>query len=102
MKECPHCCEVLPDEVKHCRFCKKNTEMKPEFGEKAKRFEDLRKEIKGKESYIKSLEKDVMYLRAANAERKEGFQVAGIMVVFIIVASLLIHFDWTPGLHHLF
>ena len=57
MKECPHCSEVLPDEVKWCRFCKKNTEMEPKFGEKAKRLEALRNEIKGNESYIKSLEK---------------------------------------------
>ena len=54
------------------------------------------------EEVTKSLEKDKRYLLATNAERKEGVQVAGIMVVFVIVASLLIHFDWTPGLHHLF
>ena len=102
MKECPHCSEVLPDEVKWCRFCKKNTEMKPKFGEKAKRLEALRNEIKGKESYIKSLEKEAWHLRVAKAERKEVLQVTGFMVVFIIVLGLPFYFDWYPGLHHLF
>ena len=104
-KLCPHCFYYPKKPLRLgvlCLNCDKDTRITPKFEETVERIIDLKKQNDDLISKYQSLSDELISVKNDIKERKEGLQVAGLMVVFIIVLVLPIYFDWTPGLHHLF